>query len=340
MEGADFSVIESASGLGREKVKKYLKATNQYDLWLSQFKERTGSEPSLRRPKKEPTRIPEVDALIKKAATIAEMKKAAGWTSGVSARHYMTRTNQYKKWQDARNKPKLEEQQRKAFIGNGIKIAQQHLYQKADEIEQKIFEFFANTPKSRITYDTLKTIYTRYFEAKYKRKKLSLKKLGKGLNLWNSEIGKILSKVGLKPLYGKKVRHMTPQWKKEAIKRTFNLDANPPDIAYFLELPEHIVYQNMKMMGPRPKRQEFIAKPLANIGLPDLTYRLASQIYEARDLKFEIQEIAELLNIKKITVNYILKNENIISPKIFDILKTLYPNKNITTPYIQTKQNN
>ncbi len=352
MQGADFSVIESASGLESKEVTTYLKVTNQYKLWLSQFKERINKEPSLRkkqqrtktgkigRTKTKAKRIPEVDKLIKKVATLDEMKKAAGWTSCVSARHYMTRTNQYKKWKADRGKPKLEEQQRKAFIGNATKIAQQNLYNKSDRIEQKIFEFLTNTPKSKITYDTLKTIYTRYFEAKDKRKKLSLVELSKGTGLWNSKTGKILNKVGLEPLHGKKERHITPQWKKEAIKRAFNLDVNPPDIAYFLDLPEHIIYQNMKMIGPRPKRQEFITKPLANTGLPDLTYRLASQIYEARDLKFEIQEIVELLDTKKIIVNYMLKNETIISPKIFDMLKTLYPEKNITTPYIPTKQNN
>ena len=349
MEGADFSVMESASGLESKEIRTYLKATNQYELWLSQFRERTGREPSLRekqqriktgqrgRPKTGPTRLPEVDVLINERATIDEMKKVAGWLSCAAARDYMKRTNQYKKWKATK---KSEEQQRKVLIGNIIKTAKQHSYNKSDRIEQKTFEFFTNTSKSKITYDTIKIIYIRYFEAKGQGKKLSLAKLGKGTGLYNSEIGKILSKTGLEPLYGKKVRHMTSQWKKDAIKRAFPLDVNPPDIAYFLELPEHIIYQSMKMIGPRPKRQEFIAKPLANTGLPDLTYRLASQIYEAKDLKFKTQEIAELLNTKKIIVDHMLKNETIISLKILDILKTLYPEKNITTPYIQTKQNN
>lgn len=306
----------------------YLNETNQHSTWKA-----------ARLAKKETPRNPDLDKLVEEGTALRKIKGIEGYESHEKIRQYIIKTHQHKKWKSARKKPKLEKQQRESAIRNVIKLAQKDLYQESNRVEQKVFEFFMSARHRRILPEQVRTICTRYFEAKDAGKKLSLEKLGEGLHLCIPEIGRILKDARLEPLFGKKERHMTPQWKKEAIKRAFPLDVNPPDIAYFLELPEHIVYQNMKIIGPRPKRQEFIAEPLANTGLPDLNYRLASQIYEARDLKFEIQEIVELLDMRKTVINYILKNETIISPKIFDILKTLYPEKNITTPYIQTKQN-
>jgi len=297
---------------------------------------RTTRDKKRGRPKAEPIRKLEIDKLAKKGAGLQEMIDASELTTELGVKQYLIRTNQYKDWKAK------QEKQRKNSLGNLVYSVIIENYLQADKIEQEVYwkvdEFFTTT-RSQVTYDTIKKIFTRYFGAKEAGKKISLSQLGKGSGLWDSEIGRILNKVGLEPLYGKKERHVTPQWKKDAIKRAFPLDVNPPDISYFLEIREHIVYQNMKKIGPRPKRQEFIAQPLANTGLPDLTYRLASQIYEARDLKFKTQDIVELLDTNKRVVNYILKNENIISPKIIEILQTLYPNKKITTPYMKAEKN-
>jgi hypothetical protein len=345
-------MIEPSGLKTKIEVKKYLRATDQYRLWKTHYTERkrigkgakgrerkkrgkgtrgrpkTGGAKSRGRPKTGTTRIPEVDRIIAERGTIDEMKKAYGWESDQSARSYMGKTSQYEGWKTGKKELKSEKQQRKNSIGNLIKLPTQQIYQKSDRIEQKVFEFFTKSRSTRPDYK-IRTIYTRYFEAKDNEEKQSLAELGRGLDLWYSEIGKILKTVGLEPLRGKRERQVTPKYKKEAIKRVFHSEMNFEDLAYFLEIPNHVVYQNMRRIGARRTFPKYIPQ----IPAINLTYRLSSQIYEARDLGFETQEIAELLDRKEGIINFALHYEKTIAPKIIETLKMIHPEKDITTPY-------
>ena len=113
MGGADFSVMESASGLESEEVTTYLKATNQYDLWLSQFKERTDLEPSLRKKqqktktgKRQPKgtiRHPKIDAIVDDGLSLREMMILSNFSNQSGPANYLKTTGQHARWKARRN---------------------------------------------------------------------------------------------------------------------------------------------------------------------------------------------------------------------------------------------
>ncbi|MEK6940231.1 MAG: hypothetical protein AABX31_05895, partial [Nanoarchaeota archaeon] len=64
-----------------------------------------------------------------------------------------------------------------------------------------------------------------------------------------------------------------------------------------------------------------------------LTYRLASQIYEAADLGFNSTEVTELLDTTPRVVEYALTERKTLESKIINALQVLYPEENIYKPY-------
>ena len=65
-----------------------------------------------------------------------------------------------------------------------------------------------------------------------------------------------------------------------------------------------------------------------------LNYRTASQIYEARDAGFSIEETLELLEKDERVYGYALEHELEISEHIINNLRIMFPDKKITKPYI------
>ena len=113
------------------------------------------------------------------------------------------------------------------------------------------------------------------------------------------------------------------------------------DIAYFLGVNPWNVFQyfarkNIKRRGKQIKQ---FGHPKKGERLDPLSYRLASQVYEAQDAgyftEFSTEEIAGLLNISSRAVNYAIKNRGTIEPVLTQALQTIYPERAITTPYIQ-----
>ena len=149
---------------------------------------------------------------------------------------------------------------------------------------------------------------------------MSQEQLGEGLGIAQPRISIILKKVGLKAMYEKR---RISQEKKEAIRRGYNVDMNVRDIAYFLNVPHDVVYHDFSQIGKRSRIQRFVVSIFGK----HLTYPRASQIYEAQDLDFGIEEITELLEIDEELVNYAISNRISIESKIIEALKTLYPSE-------------
>lgn len=103
------------------------------------------------------------------------------------------------------------------------------------------------------------------------------------------------------------------------------------DIAYFLRLPLHVPDLRYKAFGKRPKAKRYI-KSFSRHGM--LTYRLASQIYEAKDCDFRKSEITELLDKDEMIVGYALFYRKEVKPKIVKGLRVLYAECNVNTSYI------
>ncbi len=68
-----------------------------------------------------------------------------------------------------------------------------------------------------------------------------------------------------------------------------------------------------------------------------LSYRLASQIYEAEThplLGFSREEIGELLDTNDWTVNYVLSHKKSIVPRIIRGLRIMFDDSSIDQPYL------
>lgn len=115
MSGADFSVMERASGLESKEVREYLKTTNQYELWEIQFSERTGIQitesfkPKIKKPKtgkrqpKGTIRHPEIDAIVDDGLSLGEMRILGNFSNQSGPRNYLVTTDQHARWKAGRN---------------------------------------------------------------------------------------------------------------------------------------------------------------------------------------------------------------------------------------------
>ena len=106
--------------------------------------------------------------------------------------------------------------------------------------------------------------------------------------------------------------------------------------AYFLGLNDWVVNQNMTLYGLKNKRPK-VQHAIKSFGMGRnhniLTYRLASQIYEACDLGFTLEETCELLDTTPQIVDYAIKHDKKIEADIVKALRILYKDKRVNRPY-------
>ncbi len=175
---------------------------------------------------------------------------------------------------------------------------------------------------------------THYFSARESGKKLSLAELGRGTTLEKgSYLGKILASFGLEPFYGTRDRNPIPLWKKEAIHRSNNTILSPKDIGYFLNVPSKLVISRFsKLNNSWSRSNRYI------YGEKGLTFRLASQVYEAIDVGFSPSETLELIeSASSKTINCALDQRESIEPQIISALRVIYNDEDISQPYISRR---
>ena len=145
-----------------------------------------------------------------------------------------------------------------------------------------------------------------------------------------------MKRSGLEPLYGARERHPISEEKKNAVKRSFNLKMSNPDIAYFIGVPSYVVRNYFVESGKNKGSKHNLVKSFGN---PDayLTYRGASQVYEGGDIGFGQKEIEEVLGLDRRVVSYALKNRTRLEPKIIEALRTIYPDREISKPYLEQR---
>ncbi|MBI2632505.1 hypothetical protein HYW75_05865 [Candidatus Pacearchaeota archaeon] len=179
-----------------------------------------------------------------------------------------------------------------------------------------------------INFEELVAVFRYYREAQLKGEKLSFEKISKRSGLkYASQSKKLFDKVGLQSLnWQVENTNRLSEEQKEMISRSRSIKMNNSDRAFFMNLPVHTLI-NYGIKGSRVFVKVFGYKGVK------LTYRLASQIYEAQDTGFNREEILELFNTSPIYVDYALEHREEIAPKIIDALNVLHPGKNYRLPY-------
>ena len=133
-------------------------------------------------------------------------------------------------------------------------------------------------------------------------------------------------------MYSRSVKTISRGEKDSAVTRGIKTCFSNTDIAYFLGLPEYISTMRFTAKGISRESSGFNVR--LGRGKKVLTYRLASQIYEAVDAKFKYSEILELFNIHEEILDYSLTNMDEIKDEIINGLKILCNDKNVSKPYV------
>ncbi len=189
-------------------------------------------------------------------------------------------------------------------------------------------------------------VYVRMLEMYYsgleKGEKYSVMQLAKKGGLCFPYVGVFLKKVGEKPMYRTFSRRVTTVSEKEAIQRGAELQLSYTDIAYFLGLKDYVVRTNprWKQYGVACEEQlSFSCVGSKEYIVKKASLRDVSQMYEATDAGFCVEEVVELLQVGKIhfyregQISFFLQQREKIEPKLIGVLRLLYNNPSQETPY-------
>ncbi|MDO8508631.1 MAG: hypothetical protein Q7S27_03015 [Nanoarchaeota archaeon] len=298
-------------------------------------------------------RLIDIDELIEKGWKLLDIGQKIGLTHQ-AVRHYIIRSGQYDNWVRKRIENTGINSGDKYFGGvnklhvlqssflSSIKERTRQLAENKDFATQKAVEYLHSykfSKENSYSFSRLHNIFKKYENALKKGEKLTLDELGKVENIWSGGVGRILERVGLEPLFGKretKVQYYRE--KNEATNRGFYSDFSGKDIAYFLDLPAWVPVMRFSQKEKRRSIKNRGIK-LFGFGLGGvlLTYKLASEIYEAKDAGFDTEEIRELTETKSEVVDYTLSHRKEIEPKIINGLKILYYGSVVRKPYVTSE---
>ena len=272
------------------------------------------------------------------------------------ARQYLMETGKYEEWKEKKGEQKQEREKEKQIFRQKreteykakqdlLSLLKERLYQKAQQegwATRKAVEAFYARDRlegSKYTIENIMPIFQRYEQAQKEDRKLSLVELAEGTVFCFEEVGRLLREISVEPMYGpgRPSRRNNSSPEANAIDRAYeNVPMTAPDIAYFLDIPSHIVGNRFWTKGKRPISPPNGVKRFSfgkNKGVTVLTYRLASQIYEAADLGFNNTEVTELLETTPKVVEYALTERKNLEANIINALHVLYPEEEIKKPY-------
>ncbi len=340
--------IRQAVNSGAESIEEIAEKVN---LSMGSIRE-YATEFGIELPKK-PSRInykrrEKVGELAKQGLTLERIGNSVG-VKRERARQLLHKAGYHKIWQEAKEKIKREqekekeekeseEQQRKEILGTLVSSLETRVSQLAKKegwVYEKAVEYkrlIPRTHKTHYSFDELVKLFKAYEDARNNGVRVSLEEFGERFDLWAADVGKIFRRVGVKPMYGK-IENMTRLSKEEikVLERGFPLGMSDPDIAYFVGVPHHAAQQRFTKRDKRRKVNPFIKR----FGRGKrITYRSASQIYEALDLGFTQQETIELFDTTQEVANYVIEKRKKIEPKIINTLRVLSNDNNIDKPYL------
>ncbi|MBI5392641.1 hypothetical protein HZA96_02120 [Candidatus Woesearchaeota archaeon] len=318
-EGVD-SLEELVKGLGFN-ISNIMKYCKEYNLKL----------PSNIQPY--PTK-PEIDILIQQGLTLREIGKDVNLT-GERVRQYINASGQYQTWLEIKKQKKTRLKQSRTEL---VYLLEERVKQELSEQSkayQTVFQYYQNIKHNRnsVKFDKLVELLELYKEAQHNGKKLSLEQFQEKTGILITTIGHIFSRLNIPPCYGNLETTRTDKYKKQALQRSEAVMMNFTDIAYLLEIPYNVVQQYFCRINIKRKKIKKIKCFSSRTKGDTLNYRFASQIYEAIDTGFNLEEISQLTDATPRVIEYAKQHRTTIEPFIIKSLKTLYPDKEIKQSY-------
>lgn len=331
----DLGAVATAVGLKPSTVRSYAR-----EIGVSLFKHKRGSHSLLSH------RKPVLEELVERRASSVAIGDAFS-VSRQRGRQLLLDAGLHSRWKQRRKerreidaKTAARETVERTAAHTALLSLAMHLRRAkareagwADEMAVRYFESMMYEHRAAQEYGTILELFQRYEAAQRTGNVLSLEELGKPLDLHPVRVGEILRRTGVEPLHGKRTRHCIPKWKKEAALRAAALDLSAADVGYFLDVPSYIINQFWHAKSKRTARGKFWnVTPAAK-----LTYRLASQIYQVDDWRYADgtpENLASLLGTTPPVVHHALAYRAEIAPPILHALRVLYPEKQISAPYL------
>ncbi len=280
-----------------------------------------------------------LEELARRGTILEGIGNALGF-SRERARQLLHKAGLHETWKEIRNeakeKPRREEQEKKEILGALVSCLETRVSQLAKEKGwpyEKAVEHKKLHPKSRYSFDSLLRLFETYEEAKSDGRRTSLDKLGEISEIHFATVSNILESMKLETICRKYPKRITlAKEQAKTLERGFSLGMSAPDIAYFASVPHYVAKQRFTKIGKRNN-----VRPLKSFPqYKRLTYRLTSQIYEAQDLGFNVEETFQLFDTTEEVVNHAIEKRKRIEPKIKSALRILYKRK-FDRPYLDAK---
>ncbi|OGY48319.1 MAG: hypothetical protein A3D39_00605 [Candidatus Buchananbacteria bacterium RIFCSPHIGHO2_02_FULL_39_17] len=296
-----------------------------------------------------------IDTLIEQGKSLEEIgelnHKTREW-----ARQYIVGSGWYGQWVQKRQEQTQEFQTKKekATQAQLLSILSQRLVQHAATESwamQKAVEYFVQLDKryhEAKPFSTYVTLFQSYEQAQQQGEKVTLQELAERAGFaYASTVGRIFAAVNVEPMFGNKVRSQNsicrPKLKLEALARGAQIGLGVVDISYFVDIPYPTVYKYLSTHYGSVTPTTVIELEYKSTDRRKIektaSYSLASQIYEAADEKFSLDEIRMLLPKPKggrhdsHKIQEILTSRPHIEPLLITLLQKLYNKPELTKPY-------
>ncbi len=194
---------------------------------------------------------------------------------------------------------------------------------------RKTLDYFMENTVRTLVFEDILEFLRRYKSCQDQGTKRSLMELSKGLSISYTVAGRILSSLDLKPLYGTKEWVILTKDDKSRIQRAYSIEMPATDLAYFLGLPLNKVIENFKDIGKR--RQ---CRVITCLDGSPLTYRIASQIFMAKDAGYTDEEVMSEFNMSQRLLNYFYRNKKDLKETIINALRVIYKDHKVSKPYL------
>lgn len=241
-------------------------------------------------------------------------------------KNYQAKKTRLKKTQEKNNQATTEEEPK---VSNHKKIAKElhSAFTRILEIKAKekgqIYEkalFFDTLTKRKYNFEKIVDVLNAYERREKKGLPFSTLEIAKESGTLELTVKRILSKMNLISEIKTKINENLHKAIENA---TLIQGISISDVAYFLGIQTKQLRRYIKESGLKP------IKPGIYYG-----FSAASKVYEAQDAGFSYRETAEYSELNYKTVDYMLRNRHIEEKKIIEFLKKLYPDREITKPYL------
>ena len=241
-------------------------------------------------------------------------------------------------WKKRKQELKLErrkclEQIHYALLKRLISVAKQEGW--AAEQATRVLLTPRLDPRKIASFEVYKKIFSAYESAAKKGEKPSLEEIAKKADLrWASESRWVLVRsLGRKALFLTREKKSYSKEINQAIARAYQLDMSARDIAHLIktvysaDVDTHKVQNEFIKIGPRERKYPFIIQIKHSSGKRTLSYRKASEVFEAFQLGFNKAAISCLLDLEPKIVDSYLHHRRIIKNEMLRVLEVIRPDK-------------